>query len=107
VQIRSGKSCSVRRRRACPKFLRQTFHEYADHSRKRSLWAKAYYRMLRGRGLRHNAAVRALAFKWMRILFRCWQTHTPYDEHRHLAQLRLKQSPLLQFLDLPIPAEQT
>jgi transposase len=107
VQIRSGKSCSVRRRRACPKFLRQTFHEYADHSRKRSLWAKAYYRMLRGRGLRHNAAVRALAFKWLRILFRCWQTRTPYDEHRHLAQLRLKQSPLLQFLDLPNPAEQT
>jgi transposase len=70
VQIRSGKSCSVRRRRDGPKFLRQTFHEYADHSRKRSLWAKAYYRMLRGRGLRHNAAVRALAFKWLRILLR-------------------------------------
>jgi transposase len=106
VQIRSGKSCVVRRRRACPKFLRQTFHEYADHSRKKSLWAKAYYQMLRGRGLRHNAALRALAFKWIRILYRCWKTRTPYDEHRHLTQLRLKQSPLLSLLKVPIPAEQ-
>ena len=62
VQFRSGKSCTVRRRRPCPKFLRQTFHEYADHSRKRSLWAKVYYWMGRGRGLRHNAALRAPQF---------------------------------------------
>jgi len=106
VQIRSGKSCVVRRRRACPKFLRQTFHEYADHSRKKSLWAKAYYQLLRGRGMRHHAALRALAFKWLRILYRCWQTRTPYDEQRHLAQLRLKQSPLLPLLEVPQSAEQ-
>lgn len=28
----------------------------------------------------HQAAVRSLAFKWIRILFRCWQARTPYDE---------------------------
>lgn len=106
VQIRSGKSCVVRRRNACPKFLRQTFHEYADHSRKKSLWAKAYYQMLRGRGLKHNAALRALAFKWIRILYRCWKTHTPYNEHRHITQLRLKQSPLFPLLDIPKSPEQ-
>jgi hypothetical protein len=30
-------------RRACPKFLRQTFHEFAAQSIPTSTWAKAYY----------------------------------------------------------------
>ena len=25
---------------------------------------------------------RALAFKWQRIIWRCWQNHTPYDDAR-------------------------
>ena len=107
VLIRSGKSCTVRRRRACPKFLRQTFHEYADHSRKKSAWAGAYYRMLRSHGMRHHAALRSLAFKWERILFRCWQSHTPYDEARHLEQLRINHSPLLQHLIPTTDAKQS
>jgi transposase len=101
VRIQSGKSCVVRRRQACPKFLRQTFHEYADHSRKNSVWARAYYQMLRHHGKGHHAALRALAFKWQRILFRCWMNKTPYDEQRHLAQLRLKQVELLEYLHNP------
>lgn len=101
VRMQSGKSCVVRRRRGCPKFLRQTFHEYADHSRKKSTWARAYYRMLRDRGVRHHAALRSLAYKWQRIIIRCWKDRTPYDENRHLQQLRLKQSPLLRYLDPP------
>jgi transposase len=99
IRIQSGKSCLVRRRRACPKFLRQTFHEYADHSRKKCAWARAYYRMLRAGGDRHHAALRALAFKWERIIFRCWKNKTPYDDQRYLNQLRLKESPLLKYLD--------
>jgi transposase len=99
IKIQSGKSCIVRRRRACPKFLHQTFHEYADHSRKKSKWAGAYYRLLVHRGNGHNAALRSLAFKWQRIIFRCWKNKTPYDEERHLRQLRLKEAPLLRFLE--------
>ena len=98
VTIRSGKSCIVRRRRACPKFVRQTFHEYADHSRKKSVWASAYYRMLREQGTKHNAALRCLAFKWQRIMFRCWKDNTPYDEERYLNQLRRKDAKLLKYL---------
>lgn len=101
VLKRSGKSCSVTRRLACPKFLHQTFHEYADHSRKQSAWAGAYYRMLKDRGMRHHCALRSLAFKWQRIMHRCWQTRTPYDEARYLQQLRLRQSPLLAYLPQP------
>ena len=43
VTRKSGKSNVVRRRWACNKFLRQTFHEYAAHSIKFSAWARAYY----------------------------------------------------------------
>jgi len=105
VMIRSGKSCTVRRRRACPKFLRQTFHEYADHSRKKSLWAGAYYRMLRSHGMRHHAALRSLAFKWERVIFRCWKSRTPYSETKYLQQLRLQHSPLVQYLDASLSCD--
>lgn len=98
VQLQSGKSCVVKMRRACPKFLRQTFHEFAKCSLLTCRWAQAYHALLRSRGHGYHSAVRALAFKWIRILFRCWQTRQPYDDARYLRQLQLKQSPLLAFL---------
>jgi transposase len=98
ITVRSGKSRVVQRRRACPHFLRQTFHEFARCSRLKSAWAQAYYQLLRARGYRFHAAIRALAFKWIRILFRCWKERQPYDEERYLAQLRKKNSPLLAYL---------
>jgi len=98
ITVRSGKTKAVRRRAFCPKFLRQTFHEFAAHSIFASSWAQAYYRMLRARGQRHHAAIRSLAFKWIRILFRCWKDRRPYDEARYLQRLRQKNAPLLAFL---------
>jgi hypothetical protein len=95
VTERSGKTCWVHHRLACPKFLKQTFHEYADQSIRFSPWARAYYDQQRGRGNHHHAALRSLAFKWMRILFRCWKTRTPYDEASYLAALRRHGSPLV------------
>lgn len=94
---RSGQSCWVRWRYFCPKFLRQTFHEYAGESIKHSFWARAYYESQRSKGKSHHAAVRALAFKWVRIIFRCWQTKTVYDEVKYLEGLRRKGSPLLTY----------
>jgi len=101
VTERSGRACWVHWRWAAAPFLRQTFHEHALHSQARSAWARAYYRLQRQRGKSHQAAVRALAFKWIRVLFRCWQSRTPYDEARYLAALRRQQAPLLQFLPEP------
>jgi transposase len=98
VTRQSGKSCQVRRRYACPKFIRQTFHELADHSRKRSAWAKAFYDMRRQAGHGHHAILRALAFKWIRIIFRCWKKSTPYNEQQYVLCLRKTQSPILKFL---------
>jgi transposase len=85
----SGKSQWVHCRIACPKFLRQTFHEFASHSIGRSQWAKAYYEHLRKDEKKdHHAAVRSLAFKWIRIIYRCWKDSKPYDEQIHLRSLR-------------------
>jgi hypothetical protein len=98
VTSRSGKRCNIHRRWACPKFLLQTFHEFAHCSCKRSIWSKAFYLQQRSCGKGHHAALRTLAFKWIRILFRCWKTKTPYSEERYLDSLRRRNAPLLAFL---------
>jgi transposase len=95
VTERSGKKCWIHWRLQCPKFLRQTFVEWAAETIPRSFWAGAYYRQQRDKGCSHQAAIRALAFKWIRILYRCWQTRTPYDESAYLNSLRRRGSPLL------------
>ena len=94
VTVRSGKSVWVHHRLACPKFVKQTFHEFADQSIRFSRWARAYYDQQRGRGNDHHAALRALAYKWMRILFRCWQERRPYNEADYIAALQRRGSPL-------------
>lgn len=98
VTKRSGKSKVVHRRWACNRFLLQTYHEFAAHSIKHSQWAKAYYDMLRVGGRKHHSAVRALAFKWIRIIFRCWQTRSRYDELTYVAALLKRRSPIVKYL---------
>jgi transposase len=95
VTVQSGKLRVVRWRFSCSKFLRQTFQEWAAHSIPRCPWARAFYQLQRSRNKRHFTAVRALAFKWVRILYRCWQTGTPYDEKIYLQSLARHNSPLL------------
>ncbi len=95
VTERSGKKKWIHFRWACPKFLRQSFHEWAGHSIAQSVWARAYYQQQRQRGKDHHAAVRALAFKWIRIVFRCWQDGAVYDENRYLATLAKRGSLLI------------
>ncbi len=95
VTERSGKKCWVHWRWQCPTFLRQTFVEWAAQTINKSFWAGAYYRQQREKGCTYQAAVRALAFKWIRILYRCWQTRTPYNESTYLKALERRGSPLL------------
>lgn len=100
----SGKTKVVHMRWACPKFLRQTFHEFARCSIKFSRWAKAYVAMRKAHGHRYQGILRALAFKWQRILFQCWKTRQPYDEDRYLQRLRKTGSTIIQFLQPdPLP----
>ena len=58
VTQKSGKMKWVHFRWACPKFLRQSFHEWASHSIAYSVWARSYYKQLRSRGKGHHAADR-------------------------------------------------
>lgn len=99
VTKRSGGSCYIHRRYLCPKFHRQSFHEYAKESILWSRWAAAYYLQQRNKGNPHHTAVRALAFKWQRIIWRCWQDHKPYDEPKYEAALRQHGSPLVPLFD--------
>jgi len=94
ITAASGKSKWVHFRWACPKFLRQTFHEYAFLSLRGSEWAKAYYDQQRKNDKSHPAAVRALANKWIRIIFRCWKDKKTYDEATYMEALKKRKSPL-------------
>jgi len=98
VTERSGKHIWIHWRLACSKFLRQTFHEFANLSRHQSPWANAYYEMQRQRGKSHHAAIRALAFKWIRIIYCCWKQGEVYDEAKYLTSLVKRHSPLVKFM---------
>lgn len=98
VTVQSGKKRKVSRRRACPKFLLQTFHEFAGCARRFCPWSGAYYRWQRSKGVGHHAALRKLATRWARILFQVWQKREPYDEGRYMASMHEKQHPLIAFL---------
>lgn len=95
VTEKSGAGIWIHWRLACSKFLRQTFHEFAGCSIVQSDWARACYDQLRNRGKSHHAALRALAFKWIRIMFRCWKNRTPYDEAVYCNSLKIRRSPLV------------
>ena len=69
-------------------------HEFAHHSVLHCAWARAFYANQRARGHTHHAAVRALAFKWIRILWRCWMDRTPYDDARYVRALAQRGSPV-------------
>ena len=94
----SGTQKVVTSRWACTKFVRQTFHEYAGLSISQSQWAKAFYQSQLAKGKKPQAAKRALAYKWMRIIFRCWKERVCYDEAKYLQRLVDTNSPLAEML---------
>lgn len=94
----SGKQRWVHWRWNAPTFDRQSLVEWAGCTVRSCAWAKAYYTLQRQRGKAHSAVLRTLAFKWLRILFRCWRTRTPYDDALYLQQLKAKSSPLLKLI---------
>jgi hypothetical protein len=77
---RSGKSQWVHRRFGRPKFICETFHEFAFHSLLHCPWAREFYRAQRRKGKSSHSAIRSLAFKWIRIIYACWKTKRPYDQ---------------------------
>lgn len=100
VTRQSGRQRHVKRRYACPKYLRQTFHEFADSARKWCPWSRARYRLLRDRGMKHHAAIRKLARSWIRILYRVWKTRVPFDSDRYLATLQRRCPEITPYLEV-------
>jgi transposase len=79
----SGKhNCAVMRQ-ACNKTLRATLHLWADLSRANCAWAQAYYQQKKSQGMTHAAALRCLANRWLKIIWKMWQTKAGYDEAKH------------------------
>ena len=103
---RSGKSVWVHRRLSRPKFICQTFHEFAQQSVQHSSWANQFYQRQRDSGKSHHSAIRALAFKWIRIICACWKANKPYDESFYLKALA-KNTPLLRLDGSPQKLEGT
>lgn len=105
VTKRSGKQSQTTWRWGAPRFIRQSFHEFARLSIQHSAWARAYYEQQRERGNSHHAAIRALAFKWIRIIHRCWKERVAYDEAQYIQALWARRSPLVRRLNVsPVPA---
>lgn len=96
VREKSGGALWTHWRWHAPTFLRQSFIEWAGQTVVYCPWAKTYYERMKAKDKGHWAILRALAFKWVRILWKCWQERTPYDEARYLKQLAHRRSPLAQ-----------
>jgi transposase len=88
IQKQSGQSQVVQWRWARPKFLHQTFVEFARSSVIYCDWAREFFNEHAAKGWGKFQIYRALAFKWIRILWRCWKDNTEYDEARYLQSLQ-------------------
>ena len=63
---------------------------WAFNSMKTSPWAAAAFKQAReDRKQHYHRALRGLAARWTRILWRCWQDGTTYDPHRHTSAAAL------------------
>lgn len=98
VTERSGKSKWVHRRFACSQFVKQSFHEFAVQSIIHCDWARAYYDHKKAQGMHHQTAIRALAYKWIRIIYRCWKDQVPYNDLTYMESLRQKRPSWLESL---------
>jgi transposase len=83
VAVESGKRRTATFRRGCDHRLRSHMAVLANSTRHWHPWAHDVYTRARNRGHDHPHAIRILGRAWTRILWRCWQDHTPYDPTKH------------------------
>lgn len=83
VSFQSGQIHRVHLRRQCNKSLRNAVHFWANLSRDSCPWAATYYAALRAKGKSHACALRALGQRWLKVLWKMWQTRTLYDADLH------------------------
>lgn len=85
ITRRSGKQISVLFRWACSHPLRDAAMNLARNSIRKSGWARSYYLDQLQRGHSQSRAYRALANRWLKIIWTLWQRHETYDESYHVA----------------------
>jgi transposase len=93
VREKSGGQLWTHWRWQAPTFLRQSLVEWAGQTVVWCPWAKRYYQRMKAKGKKHHVILRALAFKWVRILWKCWKTNTVYSETVYLKSLERRKSP--------------
>lgn len=83
ISYQSGQHHTVKMRRACDKFLRYTVHLWADTFRHACPWGQVYYKKKRDEGMSHACALRCLAQRLLKIVFRIITDKKPYDAELH------------------------
>lgn len=101
VTEQSGKSKRVYLRRACNKHLRYAMHWLADLSREDCLWAATYYQKKKDQGMRHSTALRCLANRWAKIIWKMIQTGSRYDSELHMQNMIRHGSWVVELLPAP------
>ena len=84
VTEQSGKGRRVHFRQACDHEFRQIAQQWAKASIAQSSWATTYWHHVCEHSRSISHAYRCLANRWLAIVWKCWQTHQPYDEAVHL-----------------------
>ena len=108
VSYQSGKIERCRLRRACVKTLRFTVPLWANASRKTCAWAQAYYEQKWEEGHNHASALRCLVKRWLKILWRLWQSKERYDESKHLRSLERRGAKVWEKIKMAlVPAAET
>lgn len=103
VTRQSGKTKCVHFRRARPGFVHQSIVEFAKCSVLFCDWARLLYKDQLRKGKSKFAAIRMVAFKWLRILFRCWKNKVAYDENHYLRGLQKRGLKLYESLYAALP----
>jgi transposase len=85
----SGKTTGVYFRWAASTRARKAITAFAHNARMQSPWAAKLYADARARGKRNPHATRIVARAWIRVIWACWHTSTPYDPAAHKAEQRL------------------
>lgn len=83
VTRRSGKQVTIACRLACNRHLRQAAMQWAFCSLNRSAWARDFYDRQRAAGKTHYKALRALANRWLELLWHLLRKRALYDEATH------------------------
>lgn len=107
VRKQSGNQKVVHFRYARPVFVHQSIVEFAKCSIGKCSWARLLYERELRKGKSKWMAIRKLAFKWVRILWRCWLERQPYDETKYLRSLQRDGVELYRSLYEALPPLQT